>query len=229
MDYTNNTTISPYRAYEIYVAIKNHFTMATYDYFLYGGKSKTNHSSMEERNDKYLFTKASKKYKSGSFHGLVVSNMLKDRTWIGDMLDEEGQEIHTDFERRHQSLTYLYTNELEFLFNKESPLSIFKRKKSEEFAPILGYILRGDISPETASILNYYIPFTKKGIGDLFTKDKLKIEKYRPFISFDYVKMRSILKEKLNEHGFSGKEEGAVSAPAYEESQKEVCQRSLQK
>ena len=228
MDYTINTSISPYTAYELYISIKNHFSLASFDYFRYHGKSTISRSSMEERNDRYLFEKASKRYKFGSFHALVISNILRDRVWIGDMLDEEGQEIHTDFDRRHQSLSYIYKNDLELLFTKESPLKLFRRNRSEEFAPILGYILRGDISPETASILNYYIPYTKRGIGELFTKDSLKIEKYRSFITFDYVKMRSILKEKLNEHGFSGKEEDSRPAASFEGNQKELRQEGVE-
>ena len=46
-----------FQAYKTYVAIKNHFTSKTYDFFKYNGRTKASRSTFEKRNDKYFFSK----------------------------------------------------------------------------------------------------------------------------------------------------------------------------
>jgi hypothetical protein len=151
------------------------------------------------RRDRFQFQKMSRMYTHDEMRDAFISNILKDKTWIGDMLDEEAHSNFTEYRKRQQSLTYTFNNELDALFMKEKPEKVFKTTKSS-FAPILTYIIREDVSMETAVILDHFIGFSKN-FDSLFEKHQMKIQKYAPFIEFDKNKMKSVLKEKLHEHG----------------------------
>jgi hypothetical protein len=166
------------------------------------------------RRDRFQFQKVCRLYNGDDLQDLFVANFLKDKTWVGDMLDEEAQSNFLDYRRRHQSLTYNFTNDLDKLFTNETPDKLF-RSTNNELPPILTYILREDISIETAVILDRFIGFSKN-FDSLFEKQRMKLQKYAPFIKFDKNKMKSILKEKLHEHGLSTQrqEEGTTSSPS---------------
>jgi hypothetical protein len=153
------------------------------------------------RRDRFQFQKMSRMYNDDELQDAVIANILKDKTWIGDMIDEEAHSNFIDYRKRHQSLSYTFSNELDVLFSKETPEKAF-RSTGNSFAPILTYIIREDVSMETAVILDRFIGFSKN-FDSLFDNHRMKIQKYAPFITFDKNKMKSILKEKLDEYGLS--------------------------
>ena len=51
-----------YNAYKTYVALKNHFTSDSYDYFKYKGKARVKEETFLKRKDKFFFEKIEKKY-----------------------------------------------------------------------------------------------------------------------------------------------------------------------
>ena len=51
-----------YNAYKTYVALKNHFTSDSYDYFKYKGRVRVKEESFLKRKDKFYFEKIEKKY-----------------------------------------------------------------------------------------------------------------------------------------------------------------------
>ena len=190
--------LSAFDTYCLYLALKNHFTQKSYDFFQYQGKTNANKESFMSRRDRFQFQKMSRMYTHDEMRDAFISNILKDKTWIGDMLDEEAHSNFTEYRKRQQSLTYTFNNELDALFMKEKPEKVFKTTKSS-FAPILTYIIREDVSMETAVILDHFIGFSKN-FDSLFEKHQMKIQKYAPFIQFDKNKMKTMLKEKLQEH-----------------------------
>lgn len=202
--------LSAFDTYCLYLALKNHFMQKSYDFFKYNGKTSANKESFMTRRDRFQFQKISRLYESDEMQDMFVANILKDKTWVGDMLDDEARSNFLDYRRRRQSLSYNFSNELDTLFIKESPEKVFK-KTSTSFAPILTYIIREDVSMETAVILDRFIGFSKN-FDSLFENHRMKIQKYAPFVEFDMNKMKSILKEKLHEHGLStqGQKEGAA-------------------
>ena len=52
--------MSAFEAYKEYIALKNHFTKADYDYIKYNGKTGLKYTSFEKRKDKVFFEKLSK-------------------------------------------------------------------------------------------------------------------------------------------------------------------------
>ena len=49
--------MQPFEAYTLFLAIKNHFVKADYDYFKYNGKVSASFNSFLARKDKYYFSK----------------------------------------------------------------------------------------------------------------------------------------------------------------------------
>lgn len=193
--------LSAFDTYCLYLALKNHFTQKSYDFFKYNGKTSANKESFMTRRDRFQFQKISRLYSDDEMQDMFVANFLKDKTWVGDMLDDEARGNFMDYRRRRQSLSYNFTNDLDFLLSKETPDKLF-RSTDNALAPVLTYIIREDISIETAVILDYFIGFSKN-FDSLFDKYRLRIQKYASFVEFDKNKMKSILKEKINEHGLS--------------------------
>lgn len=193
--------MSAFDTYCLYLALKNHFSRESYDFFKYNGKTNANKESFMSRRDRFQFQKMSRMYNDDELQDAFIANILKDKTWIGDMIDEEAHSNFIDYRKRHQSLSYTFSNELDTLFAKETPEKAF-RSTGNSFAPILTYIIREDVSMETAVILDRFIGFSKN-FDSLFDNHRMKIQKYAPFITFDKNKMKSILKEKLDEYGLS--------------------------
>lgn len=191
--------LSAFDTYCLFLALKNHFTRENYDFFRYHGKGRVNNESFMSRRDRFQFEKMSRLYSHEEMRDAFVSNFIKDKTWIGDMITEEAHSNFIEYRRRHQSLSYTFSNELDNLFTKENPEKVFKTTRTS-FAPILTYIIREDVSMETAVILDHFIGFSKN-FDSLFEKHQMKIQRYAPFVVFDKNKMKTILKEKLHEYG----------------------------
>lgn len=189
--------LSAFDTYCLYLALKNHFSRESYDFFKYNGKTNANKESFMSRRDRFQFQKVSRIYNDDEMQDAFVANFLKDKSWIGDLLDEEAYSNFVEYRRRRQSLSYNFTNDLDLLFTKE-PIDKVFRSSNNSFAPILTYIIREDISIETAVILDRFIGFSKN-FDSIFEKYRMKLQKYAPFIEFDKNKMKSILKEKIDE------------------------------
>jgi hypothetical protein len=64
-----------YSAYTLFLAMKQHFTTSSYDYYRFNGKVRASQGSFEKRKDKYFFEKLGKVQDPQQ---RVLANMLKD-------------------------------------------------------------------------------------------------------------------------------------------------------
>jgi hypothetical protein len=77
--------------------------------------------------------------------------------------------------------------------------------KNGQHPTLLTQVMSGTISVETLCILNdimNFFPMWKRKISDdiIWPNWQVKCEKYAPFIQYDKVKFKNILKEVVNEH-----------------------------
>jgi hypothetical protein len=192
-----------YGAYLLFLALRTHFTNERYDFFQMHGKLRANKESYLKRHDKAFFEKLAREYKTEELKDFYVANFLKDRHYVTDLLDQDSKDAYVDYMRRRQSLSYTFTNELDRLFRNgvTKPFSI----SSGEYPYIISLYLGGYISPETMVITSGFVPYFSKfddqlGVNDpLWSTVSLKLRKYKPFLKYDSVKMKDILKGKLNE------------------------------
>lgn len=197
---------SGFSAFALYNAIRLHFDSDTYDFFKYNGKTNVSKSSFSTRKDKYTFYKLSRKYNLEELKYFYVANFLnKNVNWVGDIVGPEGESIYREWQSRNQSLTYNFEQDILYVLERgESLDSIFKVSDSQ-YPTLLTIVMQKDIMIETFIILNdilNFFPMWFKKIDDtiIWPSIKRKCEKYAPFIQYDKVKFRDILKQSVKEY-----------------------------
>ena len=200
---------SGYGAYLLFLAIRTHFDSEKYDFFQMNGKLRANKQSYEKRSDKSIFAKFAREYNTTELRDFYISNILEDRHYIADFMDDRAKDEYNNYTRRRQSLSYIYTNELGRIFDQG--LSVPFTVNHNTFPNIVLLFLRREVSIETMVILDDFLGYTDKfnkyyEDDVIWPKVSKKITKYRPFLKYDKVKMKNILKGVVNEQRKETKE-----------------------
>lgn len=197
------SNFTAYGAYVVFVTVRTHFESKTFDFFKHH-KVKASKTTYEKRNDKWFFDKLAKEFTDRDLVDFLISNRLQDRNYVTELFDEDARENYIAYQRRRQSLSYNFTNELDRLFRHGTtrPFVI----DDDRYPYIIGLYLRNLISAETMVILNDYVGFFDKfdkhyADDPIWPKIALKLRKYRPFVKYDRNKFKAILKEKVEEYG----------------------------
>lgn len=196
-----------FSAFALYNAIKLHFTSDSYDFFKYGGKTNVSKSNFAVRKDKYSFYKLSRKYSLQDLRDFYVANFLvKNVSWIGEIANEEGESNYKDWQKRNQSLTYRFKEDIMYILDETDGNPNDSLKVVDGQHPqLLRYVWSHDVSIETLVILNNtlnFLPMWDKKITDtiVWPEWKRKIDSYSPFVNYDKDKFVSILKESLKDY-----------------------------
>ncbi len=104
--------------YRTYLAFKNHFTKDSFDYFRYGGKTKASVTAFNKRKDRYFFEKMSRQKKDGEIvdYFTAIFSQCDDpqKMWIGEII-ESGDKNYADWQKKVQSLGYIFKQEMQSL------------------------------------------------------------------------------------------------------------------
>jgi hypothetical protein len=198
------TENSGFAAFSLYNALKTHFTSKSYDFFKYNGKTNVSQETFMKRKDKYSFYKLSRKYSLEELRNFYLSNFVYgESTWVGEMTGPDGESIYKKWQKTNQSLTYVFENDIIGLLD-ESPNEMLIVRNGQH-PKLLREVMAGTIPVETLCILNdimNFFPMWDKKISDdiIWPNWRLKCEKYTPFIQYDKVKFKNILKEVIAEH-----------------------------
>ena len=197
---------SGFSAFAMFNALKLHFTTDSYDYIRYHGKSNVTADNFANRKDKYSFYKLSRKYRLEDLKNFYVSNLLeKDVNWIGDINNLDGEETYKKWQKRNQSLTYRFEQDIIHLLNDAQSPNQMLMVEDGQYPLLLKEVMYSNIVVETLVILNdimNFFPMWDKKIADtiVWPSMRLKFIKYTPFIDYDKPKFTAILKECLKEH-----------------------------
>ena len=194
--------VSPFDCYKTYLAMKNHFTKESYDYVKYGGRSRASVASFNKRRDRYFFERMSRKKDDDEIIQYFIANFISSedpgKVWIGEII-QNGETNFKEWQKRKQSLSYLFGNEVETIFTRDNFDSYFHTQG--QHPKILKAYLRKEISIETLIILDRILGFVKqfdKKLDDpIWSTVSLKIKKYGSFLNIDVLRYRKILKEKV--------------------------------
>ena len=189
-------------AYRCYLALKNHFTKEKYDYHKYRGKVRATNKSFYKRKDRFWFEKFARQKNDKEVEEFFVSNFIYSTDpgtmWIGEMI-KEGENRYIDWKKKIQSLSYIFKEEVNSLFEQNTLNEVFDC--STGHPPILKSYLGGDISLETLvicdRILEYRKDWDKKLDDPVWETVSRKIQKYSPFLNIDVPKFKKILKETV--------------------------------
>ena len=189
-------------AYRCYLALKNHFTKDHYDYIKYRGKTRASNAAFYKRKDRFWFEKFARQKNDKEIEEFFVSNFIystdPSTVWIGEMI-KEGEGRYQEWQKKVQSLTYVFKEETESLFENKKIDDMFDCSKGHP--PILKSYLGGDISLESMviydRILGYGKDFDKRLKDPVWETVSRKIKKYSPFLNIDVSRYKKILKEVI--------------------------------
>lgn len=180
---------SAFTCYQKYLALKAHFERDDYCYIKFRGKTNAKVTSFERRKDKYFFAKLVKK---PHYEKLLIANMVDSPgKWIGELIDEDSEEVYKAWSKRVDHLGYVYQQELKKLNDNFNSNFIVP---DGGHPPLLILHLQKDISLETLCILNALTGFGKrwnKQIVEQYVWPAVykKMVKYTPFLSLDEKKL----------------------------------------
>ena len=192
----------PADAYRCYLALKNHFTKDHYDYIKYRGKTRASNEAFYKRKDRFWFEKFARQKNDKEIEEFFVSNFIystdPSTVWIGEMI-KEGEGRYQEWQKKVQSLTYVFKQETESVFENKKVDDMFDCSKGHP--PILKSYLGGDISLESMviydRILGYGKDFDKRLKDPVWETVSRKIKKYSPFLNIDVSRYKKILKEVI--------------------------------
>ena len=192
--------MTPFDCYKTYLALKNHFTKDSYDYYKYCKKTRASLESFYKRRDRFWFEKVSRQKTDKEVEEFFVANFVScddpQSLWIGDMI-KEGECRYKDWQRKVQSLSYLFKEESQEMLSSNNLEQLFDC--SRQHPPLLKKFLSGKLSLETMvicdKILLYGNDFDKKLKDPVWETVSRRIKKYSPFLHIDVSHYKKILKD----------------------------------
>ena len=194
----------PFDAYREYLALKNHFTKDSYDYFKYNKKVRATVQSFYKRKDRMWFEKISRQKSDQEVVDFFVANFVScpdpETLWIGEMI-KDGEGRYQNWQKKIQSLSYFFKEESKVLFEENKFQDVFKCSKGHPV--LLKKYLSGQLSLETLVLLDkifgYSKNFDKKFQDPVWETVSRRVKKYNPFLNIDVLGYRKILKEIILE------------------------------
>ena len=174
-----------YQAYQIYQSLKLHFT-TKYDAVKYNYKTSVKQSSFERCKDRYFFEKLSRRFKREELIHYFTANLIENqKVWIGDMSDE----IYSAYVARYDKLTYMFDEDVKFLYNKGYSFDqLCTITEDYSASPLLEALRAHEIRTETVVLLDILVNFLKRlraTISDPLGINKEMIDmliKYKPIM-----------------------------------------------
>jgi hypothetical protein len=191
-----------FECYKTYLALKNHFTSDSYDYFKYQGKTSAKEDTFKTRRDRYFFESMSRKRTDQEIIEYFLSNFVYStdpkKLWIREII-RNGEGNFVSWKKRRESMTYSFTNDLDIILEDDLDKAI--KSSGSQHSPMLRKYLAGRVSLETLIILDKILNF-KQDYDNILTDPvwttvSKKMSKYEPFVSVDVSKFVKIVRRKV--------------------------------
>tara|TARA_Y100000361_G_scaffold3840_1_gene3311 strand:- start:283 stop:876 length:594 start_codon:yes stop_codon:yes gene_type:complete len=191
----------PYESYKLYNALKLHFETDSYDALKYNFKTSIKPQSFFNRKDKYFFAKLAKTY-GKHLKEFYIANFKNDVKYVGDMLNEGGEQYYTSHKKVIESIHYSFQNDINKISEIESSIDNILSSENSNHPLIIKLWMQEEILLETIviidSITNFVERENKKITETIIWPDIYrKITKYKPFVKFDDKKCLDILKKSF--------------------------------
>ena len=191
----------PYESYKLYNALKLHFETDSYDALKYNFKTSIKPQSFFNRKDKYFFAKLAKTY-GKHLKEFYIANFKNDVKYVGDMLNEGGEQYYTSHKKVIESIHYSFQNDINKISEIESSIDNMLSSENSNHPLIIKLWMQEEILLETIviidSITNFVERENKKITETIIWPDIYrKITKYKPFVKFDDKKCLDILKKSF--------------------------------
>ena len=189
----------PFESYKLYNALKLHFETDGYDAIKYHFKTSVKPTSFFKRKDKFFFAKLAKTYES-ELKEFYIANFKNDVKYVGDMLNEGGEQYYRSHKKVLESIHYSFENDINKLSEIESSFDNLLISENNNHPKIIKLWMQDEILLETVVILDSILGFVErenKKITDTIIWPDIyrKIMKYKPFVKFDRDKCLNLLKD----------------------------------
>ena len=172
-------------AFQIYNAVRLHFTTDKFDYFTYNGKTRITAESFNARKDKYTFHKVSRVIKEDDMPYFFAVNFMKGdgKSWISSMLQEDASKNFKEWQHWQENRLINLEKDLKKLKGKFEKLIICK---NGQFPELLNFVFQDEIAYDSLVILDHYIKLmdawnTKIEDDFIWADFYKKFNKYKPF------------------------------------------------
>jgi len=151
---------------------------------------------------KFLFHRLARKYRDDEMVPFLVANFVhSDDNWTKSLLEEEAEQTYRDWKRRTDSMTKIYSDDLQKIATKDNFNDLFKVEEGQ-FPKLLVLFMQNEVTMETMVILNNIFDFIRiwdKKISDdiIYPKISRKIRKYGSFLNVNVDKYKTLTKETL--------------------------------
>jgi hypothetical protein len=159
------SSLDPFDVYQIYQSIKLHYTNWDYSAIKYHFKTSNSPQSFYKRNDKHFFAKLARQYTSkDQVLEYLVANFAYSSTppWIGDIVDQEGEERHLHWKGIRQRLKYTFKNDVEVMVDTGLPLNQILGSDGGSNPLIIGLMISERIDMMSVLIIDKMTKFLKK-------------------------------------------------------------------
>ena len=190
--------MSEFEAYKMYLALKAHFQTDAYDVVKMQGRIRASRKSFNGLGKEFAFRRLVKLYdREETVCNFMVANFITGSRW-GGVFDATAAKTYMDWQRRNQSLGYVFEQDLIRLFAEAAEHEVtdmFSRQPgSHPF--ILKAFLRNTICPETLVILDKLTGWVQDCELDdsdpVWTDVRRLIVKYKPFVRINLEKFKEI-------------------------------------
>ena len=190
--------MQPIDVYQMYCAMKAHFSKSSYNFIKYGGKTKVSRDSFWKRNDRYFFVKISKKYNNDEIKDYLLSNFIQNRNGYIANFNDQNYENWLD---RKMMFYNIFQQELKPYIKNFEPLFEIK---GGNHPTLLKEYLGKRVSLETLVILDELVDFSKKWdeqLGDDVVWPDIKnlMKNYKGFLTINKNKYRMKLLSLIEE------------------------------
>ena len=190
--------MQPIDVYQMYCAMKAHFSKSSYNFIKYGGKTKVSRDSFWKRNDRYFFVKISKKYNYDEIKDYLLSNFIQNRNGYIANFNDQNYENWLD---RKMMFYNIFQQELKPYIKNFEPLF---EVKDGNHPTLLKEYLGKRVSLETMVILDELVDFSKKWdkqLGDDVVWPDIKnlMNNYKGFLTINKNKYRMKLLSLIEE------------------------------
>ena len=156
--------------------------------------------SFYKRKDRFWFEKLSRQKSDQEILDFFIANFVSctdpQSLWIGEII-RNGETNYKEWQRKVQSLSYVFKEESTTLFTENKVNDIFDCSKGHPL--VLKSFLSGKISLETLVIYDRIFlfgnDFDKKLSDPVWETVSLKMKKYSPFLNIDVFRFKKTLKE----------------------------------
>ncbi len=200
-----------FESYKLYLAVWQHFSLSRdYNYFKYKGKlGNITGKAYESRKDKYFFEALGERNK-GDLLQYYVANFAhhgSEVVWIGDLHSKESEDVYVDWQKRVQSLSYIFEEDLkeirEFLTAKGLEFDRLFDIEEDEHPIIFRFVQQRMIEVESYIIMDKILGFSKRIAKDIkdsyiFPSEQYRYDRYAEFLNLDNDKYVSIMKGVFN-------------------------------